>query len=203
MKPTEILKAEHRVIERVLASLEVLTTKALKAGKLEADAAAHAVDFFRNFADRCHHGKEEAKLFPALEAKGFSPEDGPTAVMRAEHEQGRAYVRVLAESLAAAGQGDAQALKRFAQAAQGYVDLLRQHIQKEDHCLFAMADSALSADEQLSLLEAFERIEHEDLGAGTHEKFLKIAEDLCRRYGLAVPEAAEPALSCCHHHKTK
>jgi len=202
MKPTEILKAEHRVIERVLAGLEALAAKATETGQLEADAAAQAVDFLRNFADRCHHGKEEAKLFPALERKGFSPEAGPTAVMRSEHEQGRAYTRALAESLDAAGRGDAQALKRFTEAAQGYVDLLRQHIQKEDHCLFAMADSALSADEQKALLEAFEQVEHEDMGAGTHERSLTIADELCRRYGLAVPAAGEPALSCCHHHKT-
>ena len=72
--------------------------------------------------------------------------------------------------------------------------------------MVVIMSATLEGPAPLSALEYYrlvrERIEHEDLGAGTHEKFLKIADDLCRRYGLAVPAAAEPALSCCHHHKT-
>jgi hemerythrin-like domain-containing protein len=199
MQATEILKAEHRVIERMLDVLEVLSDRAHGSGHLDADAAAQAVDFFSNFADRCHHGKEEAKLFPAMEAHGFSPEAGPTAVMRLEHDQGRVAVRRMADSLAAAGRGDAAALKRFDAAAREYVGLLREHIQKEDHCLFSMADQALDARAQQRLLEDFDAVEHEDMGAGTHEKYLTLAEQLCRRYGVEAPPAPK-AGACCHRH---
>ncbi len=35
------------------------------------------VDFIRNFADRCHHGKEEDNLFPAMEKRGIPRQAGP------------------------------------------------------------------------------------------------------------------------------
>lgn len=46
------------------------------------------LNFFRVFADLCHHGKEEQYLFPALEAAGIPRESGPAGVMLAEHAEG-------------------------------------------------------------------------------------------------------------------
>ncbi|MCX7887840.1 MAG: hemerythrin domain-containing protein, partial [Verrucomicrobiae bacterium] len=98
MKPTEILMAEHRVIEQVLNVLEAMAERAAN-GDLNRQEARDAVAFFRGFADRCHHGKEEAQLFPAMEAKGIPREGGPIGVMLCEHEQGRAAVRGMAEAV--------------------------------------------------------------------------------------------------------
>ncbi len=194
MKPTEILMAEHRVIEQVLSCLEAMATRAEQTGKLENQPAREALEFFRMFADRCHHGKEETQLFPALEAKGFSRHGGPTGVMMHEHEAGRNCVRGMAAAL------DANAAADFVRHARLFVEMLRQHIQKEDHCLFTMADQAFTEDDQAKLLAAFERVEHEDLGAGTHEKFLKIADDLAARYGVAPAAAPAGGHHCCGHH---
>ena len=66
MNPTEILMDEHRVIEQVLNSLERMIDRATKARRLEEEPAREAFEFFRMFADHCHHGKEEAQLFPLL-----------------------------------------------------------------------------------------------------------------------------------------
>ena len=65
MKPTDLLSNEHRVIEQVLDCLEKMVARSAEHQQLEEEPARQAVDFFRNFADRCHHGKEEAHLFPA------------------------------------------------------------------------------------------------------------------------------------------
>jgi hemerythrin-like domain-containing protein len=154
-----------------------------------------AVAFFRTFADQCHHGKEEAQLFPAMEAKGFSRNGGPTGVMIHEHEAGRAHVRAMAAAV------EKQAVAEFIEHARGFIELLRQHIQKEDHCLFAMADQAFSPADQEQLLAAFDKVEHEHMGAGTHEKFLKLADDLAARYN--VPRSGTSAVAghhCCGHH---
>ena len=192
MTATEILGAEHRVIEQVLNVLEIMAARAAQTGQLNAADATATVAFFRTFADQCHHGKEEAQLFPLLEARGFPRNGGPTGVMLAEHEFGRARVRAME---AAARQGDA---REFATHAEQFITMLRQHIQKEDHCLFSMANQALTAADQADLLTAFDRVETEHLGAGTHEKFLKLADDLAGQYGVA--KAATPAASHgCHH----
>ena len=108
MKPTEILSGEHRIIEQVLDCLEKIAQNCATEGRLDRTSAEQALDFFRNFADRCHHGKEETHLFPAMEAKGFPRQGGPTGVMLSEHEQGRAYIRGMAEVIDRAAAGSSR-----------------------------------------------------------------------------------------------
>ncbi|MGI6419136.1 MAG: hemerythrin domain-containing protein [Thermoguttaceae bacterium] len=61
MKPTDILMSEHRVIEQVLDCLEKILEQCTSENKLDTISAKQAIEFFRGFADHCHHGKEEAK----------------------------------------------------------------------------------------------------------------------------------------------
>jgi hemerythrin-like domain-containing protein len=204
MHATEILRNEHRVIEQVLACLEKIAGRCPSEGTLDAASASQALDFFRNFADRCHHGKEEERLFPLLEQRGFSREHGPTGVMRLEHNQGRQLLRGMAAAIAAAEAEAATAGERFAAHARRYVELLRAHIRKEDERLFPMADQVLSARDQESLQEAFGVMEHEEMGDGTHENYLHLADELADRWNVprASVEFAAPACgSCgCHSH---
>ena len=64
--------------------------------------------------------------------------------------------------------------------ARAYVALLRQHIVKEDNVLFPMADRLLLPAAAARLANDFDRIEHEETGAGLHEKYLAMAEALAR-----------------------
>ncbi len=175
---TNVLKDEHRGIEKMLGAISK-AVPALRAG----DATSlplfeQAIDFFRGFADACHHYKEEKVLFPALVAKGFSTEQGPVAVMLAEHEQGRAFIRAMADAVARQKSGDAKALGDLAYAAERYADLLTAHIQKEDNVLFTMADRALSEAEQTKAAEEFERAEAEVVGPGVHERYHRLLDTL-------------------------
>lgn len=199
MKPTDILSSEHRVIEQVLKSLTPMVREAEANGRLDKEAARDAVAFFRMFADRCHHGKEEAHLFPAMEAKGFSADCGPTAVMRHEHELGRSHVGAMEAAIDAAAAGDRAALEQFAQHAQAYVAILEEHIRKEDHCLFSMADQAFTEKDQETLLAKFHKVEAEEMGEGTHERYLQIANALADRYGIARSVSHESCCACGHH----
>ena len=106
MRPTEVLANEHRVIELVLDCLDAMARRCEAVGRLDDEAARQAIDFFRSFADRCHHAKEENQLFPLMEARGFDRNAGPTAVMRHEHVQGRAYVAEMEQAVAGAARGD-------------------------------------------------------------------------------------------------
>jgi hemerythrin-like domain-containing protein len=207
MKPTDILSHEHRVIEQVLDCLEQMADRYDTQGTLNLSDAQDAIAFFRTFADECHHGKEEAHLFPALEAKGFPRTGGPTGVMLSEHTQGRAFVRGMSAALDAVAGGEADAAGRFVQNARGYIELLRQHIHKEDHCLFTMVNQVFTDADQQRLREAFASVESEHMGVGTHEKYLRLAHDLAERYGVARQvcheEGHDPgvlgALATCSH----
>ncbi len=113
MRPTEILMQEHRVIEQVLDCLEILAQRGETDGRVDWESVEQSIDFFQNFADRCHHHKEEDGLFPMLEQKGFSPEQGPTGVMRTEHEVGRQHIRGMQEAATAAAAGGSSAIANF------------------------------------------------------------------------------------------
>jgi hemerythrin-like domain-containing protein len=66
-----ILMKEHRLIERVLGSLETFLDQLSADERNRADLKNFA-EFFREFADRCHHGKEEDRLFVSMTDYGFS-----------------------------------------------------------------------------------------------------------------------------------
>lgn len=182
MKATMILKNEHRVIERVLDCLERMAEQAEGEQRIPRRAVREAIDFFRHFADHCHHAKEEQQLFPLLESKGFSPTQGPTEVMRHEHVEGRNYIRGMSDALTLADADERPAVHAFVRHARGYVALLRSHIQKEDHCLFAMADQVLTEAEDASLISTFEHLETHDIGVGCHERYVHLAEKLYAEY---------------------
>ncbi|MBI4587813.1 MAG: hemerythrin domain-containing protein [Candidatus Rokubacteria bacterium] len=164
---TAMLRHEHEVILRALTLLERVG-QGLEAGPpVDRAALTWLIDFFRTFADRCHHGKEEQHLFPALERHGVPREGGPLGVMLQEHEDGRAFLR-------ATTQGDDRAR---AEAVRGYVALLRAHIDKENEILFPIAEQVLAEEEQRVLAQAFEAVEQVVVGPGIHERLLaKLAE---------------------------
>ncbi len=199
MKPTEVLHQEHEVIEQVLNCLDAMVQRARLGEKLDKESAREAIEFFRGFAEHCHHGKEEAHLFPALAAKGFSGECGPLAVLLREHELGRLYVRGMEAALDAAAAGDREAFRWFAEHAQSYDRLLREHIHKEDHCLFPSSDRVLDEVDQGNLLAAFHRVEMEEMGPGTHEKFVQLADRLADRLGVPRATAEMTEHHCCGH----
>ncbi|MBD3402742.1 hemerythrin [candidate division GN15 bacterium] len=204
MEPTVILSNEHRVIELVLTCLERIAGKAKSDGKLDTESAVQALDFFRTFADGCHHGKEEDHLFPAMVNKGVPQQGGPIAVMLSDHEQGRAHIRAMTEHVEAAGAGEAAAIDEFARQAHGYIAMLRGHIQKEDQVLFPLADRIMGSDDEQKLMAAYHSVEHDHMGEGTHERYLKIAETLADRYDVpkdALAQAHESTSCGCGHAK--
>ena len=185
MKPTEILMTEHRAIERILAVLETAAHRLDEGQRPRADLFREAVDFVRNFADRCHHGKEEENLFPRMEERGLPREGGPLTVMLAEHDQGRAHVRAIADAIDAYESGDESAARTIAENARGYLQLLRGHIMKEDNILFPMSDRVLTPDDQQELEQRFEQVETEVMGPGAHERYHRLLDRLEHELGLA------------------
>ena len=175
MLATDDLKHEHSVMTRMLTIFELVADKNAK--ELPADFFPRTVDFLRNFVDRCHHGKEEEYLFPAIEAHGISGKTGIIAVMLAEHEQGRGYVHQIEEASKHIVT-DQAAFKAAIRSSMEYTRLLRQHIDKETNSVFPMADGVFNNTDNQELLEKFEEIERERIGPGKHEEYLKLIEEL-------------------------
>ncbi|MCM8810596.1 MAG: hemerythrin domain-containing protein [Candidatus Omnitrophica bacterium] len=176
MKATEVLKEEHEVIKVVLNVIEKICQKIKKGENIEVKDLEDIIDFIRTFADKCHHGKEEDLLFVEMEKSGVPKEGGPIEEMLEEHEKGRDYVRKLTEAIKKNDK------KQILDNALGYVELLRQHIDKEDNILYMIADMHLSEEKQKELIEKFEQVEEKKIGKGLHEKYHHLVEKLNRKY---------------------
>jgi len=149
-------------------------------GKVHAEELDRMLDFFRNFADRCHHAKEEELLFVKMQERGMPVGGGPIAVMLLEHDEGRQRVKAVAEALPQAREGDAAAIASVRDSLSAYVQLLRAHIDKEDNVLYPMADRLFAPEDQQALTEAFEKVEAEEIGEEVHEKYHQLAHDLAK-----------------------
>ena len=171
MQATQVLRDEHEGILAMLAVVEAAAYRLRDGHSIPADLFVNAAGFFRNFADKCHHGKEEAQLFPKLVELGIPNEGGPVGVMLEEHVQGRAFVRGMSEAAERYAKGDKAAAPALISNTLGYVKLLREHIDKENGVLFPMADQVLSDAEQNQLYEVFEQIEANEMGPGVHERY--------------------------------
>ena len=79
-------------------------------------------------------------------------------------------------------QGDANAGLIFAPNGRRYVSLLTEHINKEDNILYPIADKRVSSEQQHQLSEGFERVEREEVGAGRHEAFHELLDELAEVY---------------------
>lgn len=181
MLPTEILKNEHQLILMVLDAAEREAALIANGGRVDAARLEQIVDFVRQFADRCHHAKEEDLLFVRMGEKGFPVDGGPVGVMLHEHEVSRSYVATLADSIAAAAGGEARARARVTESLAAYAALLRQHISKEDNILYPMADRVFSDADQQALAADFERVERERFGEDVHERYRALARELASR----------------------
>lgn len=182
MKPTDVLKEEHQGIKTGLRILGKIADKLSAGQTVPPEHLEQLVDFIRTFADRCHHGKEEDLLFVEMEKAGVPKEGGPIAVMLLEHDQGRGYVRAMADAIPGYKAGDPAAAQKFAQNAYNYIGLLTQHIDKEDNILYVIADMHLSDEQQDCLLEGFDRVEAERIGPGKHEEYHRMLDRLSGVY---------------------
>ena len=180
MRPTDELMSEHRVIEKMLAIVEEAADRLESGKEVESELFVGASDFFRNFANKCHHGKEEKLLFRKMVERGMSGETGPIAVMLREHEDGRAHIKRITDL--GGKKRDKKEQAELIRHTKAYVDLLRLHIQKEDDILYPMANNILTPADQKELEKGFAEIEEKIMGPGVHDKFHHMIEEWETKY---------------------
>jgi hemerythrin-like domain-containing protein len=182
----QMLREEHDVILGMLATLEIIARRVETGEAVTLPVLTDLQEFFMLYADRSHHGKEEVLLFPLLERKGVPRVGGPVGCMLVEHDQGREFVRAMVGNAPACAAGKDSARNAWAQAAREYVNLLRNHIWKENEVLFLMADRLLSSEEQVTLAKEFEKVEEEKIGPDTRTKLNLQIEKLTREMSTAA-----------------
>ncbi len=178
MKATNELMLEHQGIELMLEILEAVTNQIAGGGAVPPGHLDGILEFLTIFIDKCHHGKEEEFLFPAMEAAGVPREGGPIGVLLQEHEQGRKLVVRIKKLLTEHDPAGRPGMEEAHVTVGEYMELMIQHIAKENTVVFPMADKMLDAGTAAKLCENFEKLERERIGAGKHEEFHALLDTL-------------------------
>jgi hemerythrin-like domain-containing protein len=176
MRSTEELVQEHRLIETVLDALARRLEDTRRTGTLHVPFLRKLVVFSTTFVDKCHHRKEEGCLFPCLEGSGIPSDGGPIGMMLMEHEMGRTLVGRISENLDLYEKGNAS-VDDVAGPCQEYLELLGQHILKENNVLYPLGESVMSEQDDTQNLGCYEDRE-EEIGAETREDLIRLAEEM-------------------------
>ncbi len=175
MKPIGPLMREHRIIEKIIPLLEKEIQRIADTGKINSFFILTATDFFRTYADRTHHGKEEDILFKALKTKKLAPElQKIMDELVQEHIFARKTVGGLNSSVAAYAKGDAGAIKDTIEGLKKLTALYPKHIEKEDSHFFYPVQEYFDKQEQDAMLDAFREFDRNMI----HEKYAKVIADM-------------------------
>lgn len=172
--------ADHEIILRALQVLDVMTSEMKRGDKVSRHDMDDLLVFLREFADGCHHVKEEAIFLPALMQAGMGLQDGPLQVMTYEHERGRALTAAMRDSI------DRNKTEDFILYAGRYVRLLMEHIDKENYVLFDRADQVLTEEDDQKIVEAFDHFDQTTVGAQTYLRQFHAIDTLASKYLAAA-----------------
>jgi hemerythrin-like domain-containing protein len=164
LRPTQILRAEHRQIDE---QLNVLSAALRQLGDRGPDAEVlDRIEAVARYIDRemaIHHRKEEDCLFPFLE-EHLASENLRLDARIADHEDLNIMNGKFKEALRDCRNSKPSRASLFgAQMLKGYglyiVHLVREHLLKEDQILFLVADEYLTAEQEAQILERFAAVE--------------------------------------------
>ena len=176
--PLQMLTHEHKYILKVVHALAAIDADLGRGDHVDPGLLTRVVDFMRHFADKCHHAKEEAVLFPAMQTKGVPKTGCPLSALLAEHAKGRELVAALEEGTRDYVSGESSGVAQIRAAISGIRQLYPNHIWKEDEMVFPMAERLFSTDELTQLKAAFDAAETE-FGHG-HDAYVAFANEMER-----------------------
>lgn len=177
MLPTESLRKDHALIEKMLKALQTISSLLNNGKQIPESILNQAIDFSINFTNTCHHGKEEESLFPTLENKGMPREGGPIARMLYEHQ----ITKNLAESIIKSTKNYVTYgnYKELVKDIDNYIQHVSLHLSKENQRLFAMADIILK-DQENQVNNNLIEVEQEKLNriGNSRDHYEKLIESL-------------------------
>ena len=186
IKPSGPLMVEHRLIENMVALLKREAARIRKEDKLDLQFIDSAVDFFRTYADKTHHGKEEDILFRRMDKKLMSPE---LESMRKDLVRDHVLARAKVSSLAGCRKKypDSAVIKEVIDIMDFLIELYPPHIQKEDIVFFPKAMKLFTEEE----LEAMTKEFYESDRKMIHTKYRLVIDELSNTLSLYNDEETE------------
>ncbi len=174
MTPTDQLKEEHQGILLMLKILEEVCVKLESKEKVDPEHLDRIVEFFRIFADKCHHGKEEDVLFRDLRQKHLSDKDRQVMdELIEDHIFGRNTTKALVEANMRYREGNEASLGEVTARLKTLVDFYPKHIKKEDEVFFPASRTYFSDEEDQAMLAEFWKFDRKMI----HEKYKAVVKE--------------------------
>jgi len=147
--------------------------------KSEDDFVKHVhslIRFFREYADKYHHFKEEQVLFPKMESLGDFVVDSLISELKEHHEMFREYTQTIEDAL------NGNQFEKAYTLLCTYMNELLDHIAAENDELFVMAESLFSETELETMYFKFKDIDI-DLGEDRKGKLCNLLKDIEEEVG--------------------
>jgi hemerythrin-like domain-containing protein len=181
--PIEELVMEHQLVRLILLILGRICERIECGESVDVRHLRLALEFIRVFVVGAHHAKEDEALIPLVSGAGLPGESGPLAAIRSEHEVGRGYFEELSRAVAEYEERrDRPSSMKVVNAAKRYIELLDQHMDKEDNVVYPLISRFMDERLERILAERFRRIDVEAVGAEKYERLQKILAELKSRY---------------------
>ncbi len=156
MLPVGQLMIEHRLIDRMLDLMRIEIDRIGEYDRVDPEFIDLSVRFIKEFADICHHGKEEKILFPRLEEK---PVTGDMRKMIDDLIQEHIFIRNLTSDIVMAKErymeGKPSGKADVISAINAIVVFYPRHVEKEEKHFFLPAMDYFSGEEKEEMLGAF------------------------------------------------
>lgn len=137
----KMLYDEHEVIVKAIDAAMQARTLIGKDNLTYASTVRQLITFFRNYADRYHHYKEEEILFPEMSKRNELLSNGVIQEMLENHEDFREMIQGIEKALDENNYAEAQL------QLEKYSNALLDHIAVENDEVFQAAESLFTEDE--------------------------------------------------------
>jgi hemerythrin-like domain-containing protein len=162
---------EHEIITNAIDAAQQAKSLIGKDDALYEDTVRKLISFFRNYADRFHHYKEEEILFPEMNKRNEMLADGVIREMFDNHEDFRDMIRNIEEKL------NAKKFPEVQSQLEKYAGALLDHIAAENNEVFPMAETLFSENEMKDIGYRFNDCDRE-LGEKLKQELSDLADSI-------------------------
>ncbi|MFH2131789.1 MAG: hemerythrin domain-containing protein [bacterium] len=202
MSALELLKKEHKLIQRYLDNMSVAQDLLIERETVPPTVIKGAIRFAKDFMNKTHHFKEEYVLFLKLAEKKGGELDPQIVSLRDQHERSRGLVSKIKEALNGYEKGDEVSFSAMAEQMGYYVSLEKSHLHREDHVFYPLAEKLFSAEEMAAFDVEFAKID-EKQGKGSFQKGVEMVEaieaDMKGKFGAVYRDRYEELVKAHHH----
>jgi len=141
----EVLRQEHRNIERVLRILERELNVFDRGDRPNYDVVLAAIEYFKDYPDSCHHPKEDV-IFAKLRVRDTAAVEN-IGDLEAEHREGAKRLRKVAQIVEAVLSDQDLMRTTATDAIRDFIEHERRHMAMEERVVFPAALKTLRASD--------------------------------------------------------